>query len=153
MFLEGHFQNAYVTRDLDRAIETFRVKYGLSDFKVYTAEMDVTTPAGHGPAANKVAFGWVGNLQFELIQPISGQVAFYTDELRADDGLRFHHICMRTRNIDMLRREVDKLKWPVVYEGVTSATSFFYVDARESLGHYLEYVQMAPETWAAMGGP
>ncbi len=59
---------------------------------------------------------------------------------------------MRTHNIDMVRREIDKLKWSIVYEGKTSATTFFYADARDTLGHYLEYVQMAPETWAAMGG-
>jgi hypothetical protein len=152
MLLQGHYQNAYVTRDLDASIATMRVLYGIQDWLTYTAEMEVTTPAGKGPSANKLAFGWVGGLQYELIQPLSGQVGFYTEALRDDGGMRFHHVCMRKDDLDAARREVERHKLPIVYEGQTGVTRFFYADARATLGHYLEFVQMADATWKQMGG-
>lgn len=152
MLLLGHYQNAYVTRDLDAAIATMRRAYGIEDWLTYTAEMDVTTPAGRGPAANKLAFGWADGLQYELIQPLSGQVGFYTEALRDDDGMRFHHICMRKADLDAARAEIARQNLPIVYEGETGVTRFFYADARATLGHYLEFVQMSDEIWVRMGG-
>lgn len=153
MLLQGHYQNAYVTRDLDASIATMRNLFGIKDWLTYTAEMEVLTPAGRGPSANKLAFGWVGALQYELIQPLSGQVEFYTEALRDDGGLRFHHVCMRAAELDTARREIERQGLPIVYEGETGVTRFFYADARATLGHYLEYVQMSDETWSRMGGP
>lgn len=152
MWLEGHFQNAYVTRDLEAAIELFRAKYGVPSFNTYEGELEVATPAGRGPAFNRVAFGWVGNLQFELIQPVSGLVDFYKEALPPGDGVRFHHICMRTNDLDAVRSAVDAEQRPIVYEGASTGVRYFYVDARDTLGHYLEYVQMPDEIWKMMGG-
>lgn len=152
MWLEGHFQNAYVTRDLEAAIELFRAKYGVASFNTYEGELEVVTPAGRGPAHNRVAFGWIGNLQIELIQPVSGLVDFYKEALPAGAGARFHHICMRTNDLDAVRRAVDAEKRPIIYEGASTGVRYFYVDARDTLGHYLEYVQMPDEIWTMMGG-
>jgi hypothetical protein len=112
----------------------------------------VTTPAGRGPAENKLAFGWAGGLQYELIQPLSGQVELYTEALRDDGGMRFHHVCMRVRDLDAARAEIERHTLPIVYAGDTGATRFFYADARATLGHYLEYLQMSDEMWARLGG-
>ncbi len=152
MLLQGHFQNAYVTRNLDKAIETFRTLYGIETWSTYGGELEVTTPKGKGPATNKVGFGWAGNVQYELIEPVSGQVEMYRDALRDDDEMRFHHVCMRVADIEAARAEVERLKMPIVYSGVTAVT-FFYADARATLGHYLEFVQMPDEIWKIMGGP
>lgn len=151
MLLQGHFQNAYVTRELDRTVEQFRASYGIQDWMVYEGELNVSTPAGQGALVNKVAVGWVGNLQYELIQPVSGLTGLYAEALRDDAGLRFHHVCMRVADLDAARREVERLNLPIVLEGET-VVRFFYADARATFGHYLEYVQMPDEIWAMMGG-
>ena len=43
--------------------------------------------------------------------------------------------------------------YPVVLKGGTPGKlDFCYLDTREWLGHYTEYVWMEPARWAAMGG-
>lgn len=68
--------------------------------------------------------------------------------------MRLHHICMRVGDWDVFRAEVDRRKWPVVIEGSEKGGQlrYIYVDARDSLGHFLEYCWMTPERWAQLGG-
>jgi hypothetical protein len=40
----------------------------------------------------------------------------------------------------------------VVLEGGGDMLKYIYIDAREFVGHYLEYVWMTPERWTALGG-
>ncbi len=151
--LEGrHYQNAFITRDIEKAIEAFRTRAGVENVMRYEGPVEITTPKGRGAAVNKLAFIWVDNLQYELIQPVSGLVDVYTDELPADDSMRFHHICMRVDDWDTFRAKVERQRYPVVLEGGGDALKFLYLDARDFLGHYLEYVWMTPERWAGMGG-
>lgn len=152
MLLTGQFQNAYVTRDMERAIALLREQYGVEGINVFDASIDVTTPAGSGPAKMKTALVWIGNIQYELIEPIEGLVDIYRDALPDNEVLKFHHICMRPHDLEQVRAEIKRRQIPIVYEGETAASKFFYVDTRATLGHYLEYVWMRPEMWAALGG-
>lgn len=152
MLLEGHYQNAYVTRDLEQALAIFSTRYGVQGAKSFQAEVEVTTPAGKGIAVNKIAFIWIGNLQYELIEPVSGPVDLYREAL-PEQGLRFHHICMRSHDWDATLAEVERQKLPIVYRGDTSSgLKFIYADARDTLGHYLEFTWVPPAVWTAMGG-
>ena len=153
MFLENHYQNAYITRDLDRALAFFRSEYGFADFKRLEVTYPLKTPAASGTATVKMALGWIGKLQYELIQPVSGLIDVYNEGLPGKYPLRFHHVCMRVLDWDALRAELAREKRPVVMEGGTPGhLLWLYVDARETLGHYLEYCWMTPERWTAMGG-
>jgi len=153
MFLQNHYQNAYVTRDLAQALTIFRTQYGFDGFRQFDVSQQVSTPAGSGTAVLKVALGWIGNLQYEVIQPISGFVDVYSRHLPDQHPLRSHHVCMRVDDWTSFRAEIERQKRPVVLEGGTPGhLQFLYVDARDSLGHYLEYCWMTPERWAAMGG-
>jgi glyoxalase/bleomycin resistance protein/dioxygenase superfamily protein len=150
LFLENHYQNAYVTRDLDQALAMFRTQYGFDEFKRIEVQVEVETPAGRGTAGVKLALGWVGNLQYELIQPVSGLVDVYREAVSDQHLIRFHHVCMRVHDWDRFRAELDQ---PVVLSGGTPGhLQFVYVDARDTVGHYLEYCWMTPERWAALGG-
>jgi hypothetical protein len=151
--LEGrHYQNAYITRDIEKALGIFRDRFNVKDAKSFEVTVDVKTPQGSGSATNKLAFIWVDNLQYELIQPVAGFVDVYKDDLPADDSLKFHHICMRVDDWDSFRGNVDKMSYPVVLEGGSDALRYVYLDARDTLGHYLEYVWMTPERWKQLGG-
>lgn len=149
--LDGHFQNAYVTRNIDAAIEQFRGQFGIEDWFSYAGEMEVTTPSGRATLANKVAVGWAGNLQCELIEPISSEVGIFSEALPPNPGLRLHHIGMRVKELGVARQRIESLGFPIVLEGETGVR-FFYADARAMLGHYLEFVEMPDEIWRMMGG-
>jgi Glyoxalase/Bleomycin resistance protein/Dioxygenase superfamily len=151
--LEGyHFQNAYVTRDVDKWVDAFQSRAKVSKVLRYEGSTPVMTPAGPGIQTQKIAFIWVGDLQYELIEPVSGAVDVYRGALPASDGLQFHHICMRIDDWDEFRPRVDQQQYPVVLEGDNEWLRFLYLDARPFLGHYLEYVWMTQERWVQMGG-
>jgi hypothetical protein len=147
-----HFQNAYLTRDIEKAIEGFRARGDVADARSFRAEVQVTTPWGPRTLVNLLSFIWIDNLQYELIQPVSGLPEVYDSALPAHDGLAFHHVCMRVDDWDALRRDIDRQGLTVVQEGGHDALKFLYVDARDSLGHYLEYSWMTPQMWTALGG-
>ena len=152
--LEGfHYQNAYVTRDIDKWIEAFKQRAKIDRLMTYEGTTPVVTPRGQVTQTNKLAFIWVGDMQYELIQPVDGDVSIYRDALPADDGLQFHHICMRVPDWDDFRARVADQPYPVVLEGGGDALRFLYLDARPFLGHYLEYTWMTDERWGQMGGP
>jgi hypothetical protein len=157
MLLNNFFQNAYVTRNLDYAVAQARKHHGMEKFIFFEPDMEVyTAQEGRGPCKVKVALGWVGALQMEFIEPVSGNIGHYLDYLpkdKSDNSLRFHHMCMRWKNWDEARAEVDRQKWPVAYEGGVEGVKFVYLDARATLGHYLEYLWASDEMWSAMGGP
>lgn len=136
---------------MDKALALLRTQYGL-DLKCDHFVMEVKTPAGHGSAGAKIAIGWVGDVQYEVIEPVSGLIDLYRDALPAHHALRFHHFGLRTFDFDRMRAEIDRHGRPVALEGTTAGARFVYVDARDSLGHYLEYIWMEPELWAAIGG-
>ena len=133
-----------------------RERHGITEWVYFEPEMEVYTALdGTGPCHVKVALGWAGPLNIELIEPVSGNVRHYLEYLpkdEADNSPRLHHICMRVPDWEKARAEVKEKNWPVAYEGGVPGCLFVYVDARESLGHYVEYLWASDEMWPAMGG-
>ncbi len=140
-------QVSYVTNDIERALGVFREVYGVENF------MDtgrVTFTMGSGEVVDfRVALAYVGEMQFEIIQPFGGAVQCYLDVLPSDGSfaIRFHHLSFRARSRD----EVETLKQaardsghPLGYTGTFGDSAFFYADARGRLGHFLEYTYTDP---------
>ncbi len=147
-----HYQNAYITRDIEKAVELFKDRLGVNEASFFEVEVDIWTPAGIGKAKNKLAFIWKNNLQYELIQPVDGFVDIYRNALPCDDSLKFHHICMRVDEWYSFRDNVEKMQYPVVLEGGNDQLRYLYLDATAELGHYLEYTWMTEERWRQIGG-
>lgn len=156
MFLQGHYQNAYVTHDLDKAMELVTSRFGVTDFLVFEPELMLTTPDGEKPSKVRAALAWAGGLQIELIQPVSGYQDHYLPYLPkdpADPVPRFHHIALRRDDLDAMHDEIDRLGLPLVSKGEIPDLICVYLDARKHLGHYLEYVWASPEGWDLVGWP
>jgi catechol 2,3-dioxygenase-like lactoylglutathione lyase family enzyme len=153
MHLDNHYQNAYVTRDLDGALEIFRARYGFDKFRRMEVSYDLTTRAGRGTASVKLALGWIGEVQYEIIEPVSGLIDVYREGLSDESPLHFHHVCMRVPDWAEFRARVDREGFPVAMEGGTPGhLLWLYLDARDTLGHYLEYCWMTPERWTMIRG-
>lgn len=156
MFLKGHYQNAYVTHDLDRALAQLRKQFALPECLVFEPEMVLKTPAGEKVSKVRAALAWVDTLQFEFIEPVSGYIDYYLDIMpkdKSDASLRFHHIAVRRDDLDAMREEIAQLGLPVVFEGSVAGLTFIYLDARATLGHYFEYVWATPDGWDIIGWP
>lgn len=152
MVLDNIFQMAYVTRDIDKAMAKFRAQADIRTEYYHEAKTQVKTPEGPTMMHVKLAFMWVGDFQYELIQPISGLEHIYAAALRKDDSLAFHHTCVRVDDWDTFRRDVETMPYPIAFEGGTGPNYFLYLDARKTLGHYLEYAYLPKEIWTLTGG-
>ena len=112
--------------------------------------------------ASRVASAWVGGLNIEIIEPVSGYVEHYVNMLpvdRKDAVPRFHHISLRRENETEMRQEIAKLGLPLAFEGPVSIKKaipslvFIYLDGRVTLGHYVEFTWKSPEGWKFVGWP
>ena len=149
-----HYQNAYVTRNVDAAVAQFRTHADVRLVLEAEVTVELWTPGGSGTGVQKLAFVWIEDFQAELIEPKSGEVlGLFSDALPPGDGLQFHHVCHKVDDWEALWGRVKTGPWEVVLRGGSSGLlQFCYVDTRPWLGHYTEYVWMVPERWAAMGG-
>jgi Glyoxalase/Bleomycin resistance protein/Dioxygenase superfamily len=146
----NHYQIAYVTTDIDRAVKLFCNEYHIPSFLVWKdVTIEVKTPRGSGPFTIHVAFVWVGTIQYEIIQPVSGPVDLYWDYLpRAGFGLVFHHFAYEfigERDEWLRFRESLGADRVFAIEGPSDyRVQFVYTDERERLGHYHEYAWFGP---------
>lgn len=156
MFLHGHMQNAYVTHDLDKAMEIVGDRFGFEKFHRIDPVLTIKTPKGVQPMSSRVASYWAGGLNIEIIEPVSGYVDDYLTMLPADksDAVpRFHHISLRRDNYEEMQAEIARLGLPFVCEGGIPDLLYTYLDGRSTFGHYVEYVWASPAGWQMIGWP
>jgi Glyoxalase/Bleomycin resistance protein/Dioxygenase superfamily len=153
--LEGwHYQNAYVCDDIEAAIASFKARAEIGHVPIIDVDQTIATPDGPKRVATRLAFIWIGDLQYELIQIIDDQTGIYANCQSNGGPLRFHHVCMRVDEWDSFRARAAAQNLPVVMERAIEGDllKFLYLDARAFCGHYLEYVWATPERWVQMGG-
>ena len=151
--LANVWQFGYVTNDLDRAIVLMSERFGL--------EHCLKLPAGGAvflvgdEAAEwdaKFAMGARGGLIVELIEPVAGEIDFYTRVLPSDGSfaVRLHHVATFTTPGDeewerlggLLAAAGLKIDYTVLIPNRVRAG---YVDTTAELGHWLEICQLQPE--------
>ena len=144
------FQMSYITRDLDAAMEHCKRELGITEFATSDSEVEVLSFGQMRPLKIRAAFANIGRHQFELIQPVSGAVEIYTDEV--DLGahiINYHHIAIAVRGgidkwlelLDEVRASGDAFAYLFPPRpGPDDKVCFCYVDTRKRLGHYTEYL-------------
>ena len=154
--LEGHYQNGYVTHHLDRAVALVEGRYGLTGWTWFDANVSVTTQAGPMAMHVRIASAWAGGLHIEIVEPLGGADGHYRALLPADPEdptPRLHHLALRGEDLPAMRFELAASGLPMAFSGESPAMVFAYMDARASLGHYLEFVWKAPGDWEKIGWP
>ena len=151
--LEGRiYQNAYVTRNIDQTVAAFTAQADARSAILFEATSEVLTAAGRQSQTIKLAFIWVGDFQYEVIEPVREAVPLFSSWLPEGDGPRFHHSCARVSDWEDFRRRVTETPYPVVMEGASDGLNFLFLDTRELLGHYMEYTWMSDTAWQRIGG-
>jgi hypothetical protein len=141
-------QLAWVTNDYDRALTLWRHHFGFSEFLETGL---VETDLGHGQRAMlKVAMAYHHGLQYELIEPVGGDVDIYRQALpsNGDFALCFHHVACAAPNRDALekwRHQAIRTARHLPIHGAFGESAYFYVDETHQLGHHIEYVYLTPE--------
>jgi hypothetical protein len=151
--LNKFFQLAYITRNLETGVAMLRERYGIGEALIFEPNTVVQTAWGTGLSSVRAALAWTGALQIELIQPVSGLIDVYRPYMPKDDSLVFHHVAVRTDDWDGLLEEIQRQNITVAYRGSVEGLNYIYLDTRQTLGHYLEYIWATPEMWTATGYP
>jgi len=151
--LANVWQLGYVTTDLDRGIEFMADRFGLTDCRRLPSDT-ATFLVGDQPAEweVKVAMGARGGLIVELIEPVAGEIDFYTEVLptNGEFAVRLHHVATYTEpgepEWDRIRALLAKSSLTVDYTVlIPGRVRAGYVDTRAELGHWLEICQLQRE--------
>ena len=144
------FQMSYITRDLDAAMAHCKAEMGVAHFDTTDAEVEVLSFGKMRPLKIRAAFANVGRNQLELIQPISGAIEIYTDEVDLSKHIiNFHHIAIAVRGgIEQWRELIAEVRasgddfafLSPVEASDEDQLCFCYVDTRKRIGHYTEYL-------------
>ncbi len=150
-----HFQNAYICHDITVAIAHFAANADIGDVSPFDVEQRLWTPQGIKRVATRLAFIWIGDLQYELIQVVADETGLYSNYRDNGGVMHFHHICMRVPEWETFREAAAKQELPVVLERANEGDQlkFLYLDGRDFCGHYLEFTWMTDEMWQRLGGP
>jgi hypothetical protein len=148
------FQMSYITRDLDAAMAHARDRLGIPEFRVSASEIDVLSYGKPRKLAVRAAMANIGSRQFEIIEPVSGAVEVYTDEVDlAGNILNFHHVAIAVRGgyaeWQELLAEVAESGDGLAYlfpieQHEHQGIAFCYVDTRERIGHFTEFLWADP---------
>lgn len=148
------FQMSYITRDLDAAMEHARTALGIEDFHTSESEIDVLSYGRPAKLLVRAAMANIGDRQFEIIEPVSGPIHVYTDEVDLSGHiLNFHHTAIAVRGSyadwQALLAEVTESGDPFAFlfpaeQRPDQGLSFCYVDTRHRIGHYTEYLWVDP---------
>jgi hypothetical protein len=138
-----HFQVAYVTNDLDRALDVFSEIYKIKDFHV-TRGTEIA-----GVDKFDFALAWAGDTMLEIIEGKENKESLYQRSLPKDEfAISFHHLGYFVQNMQEWGEMLDTIKATdrkIALSGSVPDLHFLYIEAPE-LGHYLEYVLPGP-TW------
>jgi glyoxalase/bleomycin resistance protein/dioxygenase superfamily protein len=151
VFLDNQYQLAYVTADFDAGVAILRDQFGITGFTGLEGggfvERQVWTPDGEITIASRAAVAYVGDLSVEVFEPVPGATRVFTGMLTAEQPLRLHHVGMRCDDLDAMRAAHERHGRRAVMTGDVRVARFLYIDALDTLGHYLEYVSAPPEYW------
>jgi len=133
-----HSHCAWVTNDMESAVEIFSRRYGVTDFRF------IEGPTQQGGSI-RVAFAWAGGQVLEIIAASGPGTHFYNGMLPEDRfAIRFHHlgfIIHDDAGWRALEADLERSRLPIVHRSLSGTfIDAYYVEAPE-LGHYLEYVR------------
>ena len=135
------YQLGYVTTDLDEAMRYVSANFVVTDFIDFGR---FKSKVSAGEADIRVAHGRMGDLVFELIQPLGGADAVYADYLPASGfAIRLHHAAYHLDDAaawERLGAAIEARGLSVPIRGRSPSSQYVYLDLRSMLGHYAEVV-------------
>jgi len=136
--LSGADQVGIVVQDLDSFLEQLEELLGIDGFEIieYPPEDRDVRLTHYGEKASfrlRMAFGRVGRLEFEIIQPLEGQSIFH-DFLR-EHGPGLHHIRFTEPEYEQIVQSLQEagIVKMASGDGVHGPTQWAYFDTREWL--------------------
>jgi hypothetical protein len=148
--LEGQlYQLGFICDNLEEAIDSFRGRGLTHEPHIMEIEQPVDTPTGEVVNKIRLCFIWIGDMQYELIQPIEDPLGVYANAPSNGGQMRFQQVFFWVKDWADFSARVVQQDLTVVLERDTGGDSlkFLYLDGRAKFGHYLEYTWMTDAAW------
>ena len=142
-------QVAWVVQEIDAAEALWGSAFGIARWtRIPDVHFGPDSCTYRGQPSDHVAhvsMAYAGDLQLELIQPVSGE-SIYTEFLDAG-GPGLHHVCFEADDLDAAVAEAEAAGMPVVQEGSMAhgAIRFAYVDGSAGGAPYIELVTLSTD--------
>jgi hypothetical protein len=138
LFRNDHFQIAYVTNDIERAMKVFADRYGVTAFRT----MEGPLPAG---GHIRVEFAWAGGALLEVTQADGPGSELFREGLPTDGtfAIRYHHLGYLVPDEagwQALEAELEKGGVKVISKGHQPGFLRTCIVEAPELGHYIEYI-------------
>ena len=135
----GFFQQAFVVDDIDAAQTAARAALGCSTFAVMPAmNLPYRYRGRDVECALALGFARSGNVQIELLQPVSGEGIHA--EFLATNGPGAHHLGFLVDDLDAELDVASSAGFADVMSGTFGNLRFAYLDTWDALGAYVELV-------------
>ncbi len=129
-------QIAHVVKDLDKSMENYYKYLGIGPWNIYTfaqpalrESMYMGKPSDH---TYRLAITWVGDVQLELIQPLTGHSSY--DEFLDKKGEGLHHIKEFSEDCQKTIEGYKKKGIEVIQSGKFDEDEFYYLNTEPILG-------------------
>jgi methylmalonyl-CoA/ethylmalonyl-CoA epimerase len=133
-------QIGMVVKDLQKTMKQYWEIFGIGPWHIYTFQPPaVTNMTFRGKPATytmKLALTQIGNIQWELIQPLTGPSTYH--EFLEQRGEGIHHVACDIGDYDQTVAIMAKYGIGILMSGSTPADSYAYMDTEEALGTVLE---------------
>ena len=137
------FQIGYVVPNLDAALAHLSSKLGAPRFMVLR-EIIVENgwfKGSQAPINHSMAFGYVGDVQFEIIEPVSGKSTYSEFLERVPEG-GVHHLGFSVENYDAATADLLARGYKPVQRGTFGDTKFGYFETSDDPGTVTEIVYL-----------
>jgi hypothetical protein len=150
----SYTQVAFVTHDLDRAVDNWVRTLGAGPFYVFDSALDDAVYRGQPNAAtNRAAMGFLGATNIEFFEPTNDAPSMYREILDAKGESSLQHTLPAMRPVT--RQEFDALcagyeskGLEVAYSGtVPDMGPIRFYDALDQLGQFIEACMMNDEIY------
>ena len=137
LFRHDHFQIAYNTNDMDKAVALFSERYGIKEFR----QLAGPTAAG---GKIRMEIGWAGGVMYELIWGEGpGTEVFQVGLPESGFAIRTHHLGYYVPTEDAWNEvlaEIERAGRKIVHNTHVPGFLRAIIVEQPELGHFLEYI-------------
>ena len=149
VLFRNHFQMGYVVRNLDKAIENLREKFGVAKWRI------VDVP-GDRPV-RRLGLAYVQKMLIELIETRIGQELFYKAWIPdSDSAIRLNHCAYMMESEEeweTVTRQFIDAGFGIAISSTLGDVRFQYYDTVEELGHFCEVIYLGPTAKSFFDAP
>lgn len=140
-------QICVVVRDIQAAVERYWNLFGIGPWQFYTFKApELTEPMIHGkpqPYSMRIAVAYIGEVQWELIQPLTGPSIY--QEFLDERGEGVHHVALGVDHYDDTIAAMKKEDVDVLMSGCWNGVEYGYLDSEKNLGVIVELFKYPAE--------